>query len=107
MTMRDPNTCRRALREIGEIAAVAGLEDSQMTDQEALQTIAAIAEWVSDEAPAEGPECGDVIRRLACLTASKDFGAMDDRQALDLFDDVLRTLQRPVPVGPHEGLSRS
>jgi hypothetical protein len=41
---RDPHTCRRALREIGEIAAVPILPDSQMTDQEALQNIAAIAE---------------------------------------------------------------
>lgn len=48
---RDPHTCRRALREIGEIAAVAGLEDSRMSDQEALGSIAAIAEWVLETAP--------------------------------------------------------
>ena len=30
-SLRDPQTCRRALREIGEIAAVAGLEDSRMS----------------------------------------------------------------------------
>lgn len=33
--LRDPQTCRRALREIGEIAAVAGLEGGRMSDQEA------------------------------------------------------------------------
>jgi len=58
MASRDPHTCRRALREIGEIAAVAGLADSQMTDQEALETIAAIAEWVLDEAPGARADCG-------------------------------------------------
>lgn len=35
----------------GEIAAVAILPDSRMTDQEALRNIAAIAEWVGEEAP--------------------------------------------------------
>ena len=40
----DPGACRRGLREISEIAAVASLEDSQMSPQEALATIAAIAE---------------------------------------------------------------
>lgn len=44
MISRDPQTCRGALREIGEIAAVAVLPDSRMTDQEALQNIAVIAE---------------------------------------------------------------
>lgn len=68
MSQRDPQTCRRALREIGEIAAVAVLPDSQMTDQEALQNIAAIAEWVMEEAPGARPDCGDVIRRLHRMT---------------------------------------
>lgn len=93
MTSRDPNTCRRALREIGEIAAVAVLPDSQMTDQEALQTISAIAEWVSEEAPGERAECGDVIRRLNALTGSVDFDALGDREALDLFSTVLGALE--------------
>ena len=91
---RDPQTCRRALREIGEIAAVAILPDSQMSDQEALQNIAAIAEWVREEAPAEGADCGDVIRRLSEMTASVDFDALGDREALDLFGDVLGALER-------------
>lgn len=93
MTSRNPNTCRRALREIGEIAAVAVLEDTQMTDQVALQTIAAIAEWVNDEAPDEGAGCGDVIRRLNAITADRDFESMKDREALDLFEDVLDMLK--------------
>ncbi len=97
MTFRDPNTCRRALREIGEIAAVAVLEDSRMTDQEALQTIAAIAEWVNDEVPDERAACGDLIRRLNAMTASLDLETMDDREALDLFESVLRML-KPSPV---------
>lgn len=93
MTSRDPQTCRRALREIGEIAAVAVLPDSQMTDQEALQTIAAIAEWVSEEAPEARPDCGDVIRRINGMTAAVDLDALDDRQALTLFFDVVGALE--------------
>ena len=90
---RDPHVCRRALREIGEIAAVAVLPDGQMTDQEALQPIAAIARWVREEAPGERAECGDVIRRLNDMTASVDLEALGDREALSLFDDVLRALE--------------
>ncbi|HYC75047.1 hypothetical protein [Brevundimonas sp.] len=93
MTSRDPHTCRRALREIGEIAAVAVLPDSQMTDQEALQSIAAIAEWVIEEAPEARPDCGDVIRQLERMTAGVDFDALGDREALDLFSEVLGALE--------------
>lgn len=89
---RDPQTCRRALREIGEIAAVAVLQDSQMTDQEALQAIAAIAEWVIDAAPAERADCGAVVRRLNAMTETADFDAMGDQEAQTLFDDVLAAL---------------
>lgn len=88
----DPRTCRRALREIGEIAAVAVLPDSQMTDQEALQTIAAVAEWVRREAPGAGVPCGDVIRGLNEMTASVDFESLGDREALELFGEVLAAL---------------
>lgn len=93
MTERDPQTCRRALREIGEIAAVAVRPDSQMTDQEALQNIAAIAEWVLDEARGARPDCGDVIRRVHAMTEGLDLDALSDRQALDLFSDVLGALE--------------
>lgn len=93
MTDRDPQTCRRALREIGEIAAVAVLPDSQMTDQEALQAIAAIADWVIDEAPGARPDCGSIIRRLHDMTADVDIEALDDREALNLFGDVLGALE--------------
>ncbi len=91
--LRDPHACRRALREIGEIAAVAVLPDSQMTDQEALQNIAAIAEWVREEAPGAQPDCGDIIQRLHDLTGSVDVEALDDRGALELFSEVLGTLE--------------
>lgn len=72
---------------------MAVLPDGQMTDQEALQTIAAIARWVRDEAPGERAECGDVIRRLNDMTASVDLEALGDREALNLFGDVLRVLE--------------
>ncbi|HEY0102529.1 MAG TPA: hypothetical protein VGB60_03580 [Brevundimonas sp.] len=93
MTSQDPHTCRRALREIGEIAAVAVLDDSQMTDQEALQNIAAIAEWVLDEAPGARADCGDVIRRLERMTDGVDFDGLDDRAAQALFGEVLAVMK--------------
>ena len=93
MAARDPHTCRRALRDIGEIAAVAVLPDSQLTDQEALQNISAIAEWGRGEAPRSGADCGDVIRRLHDMTAGIEFDALDDRQALNLFGEVLGVLE--------------
>lgn len=90
---RDPNACRRALREISEIAAVAVLQDSQLEDQEALQMIAAIAQWMREEDPAAGAECGDVIRRLNDMTTRVDFEALDDQQAVALFARVLEALR--------------
>lgn len=93
MRQRDPQTCRRALREIGEIAAVAVLPDSQMTDQEALQNIAAIAEWVRTEAPRAGADCGDLVQRLHGMTSGVDIDALDDRAALSLFSEVLGVLE--------------
>lgn len=93
MSTRDPQTCRRALREIGEIAAVATLQDSQMTDQEALQTIVAIAEWVREEAPEGGLDCGEVIRRLNQMTADVDIEGLDDRTTAMLFGEVLKVLE--------------
>lgn len=93
MTARDPQTCRRALREIGEVAAVAVMPDSQMTDKEALQTIAAIAEWVLDEAPASSADCGDVIQTLHRLTDAVQFDDLDDRDAVGLFSQVLNVLE--------------
>ena len=93
MSSRDPQTCRRALREIGEIAAVAGLADSQMTDQEALQSIAAIAEWVVEEAPGARADCGDVVRRLERMTAGVDFVGLGDREAVVLFREVVGVLE--------------
>lgn len=89
----DPHLCRRALREIGEIAAVAILPDSQMTDQEALQNIAAIAGWVREEAPGGRADCSDLVRSLAELLAGTDFEALDDRAALKLFSRVLGALE--------------
>jgi len=93
MNAPDPQTCRRALREISEVAAVAVLPDSQMTDQEALLTIAAIAQWVREEAPGARADCGDVIRRLHALTSSVDLEDLDDQDAADMFHDVISTLE--------------
>jgi len=94
----DPNNCRRALRDIGEIAAVAMLEGSQLTEHEALQMIAAIAEWIDEDAPADPADCGHRIHRLHAMTASLDFDALSDPEAMRLFGAVLRTLE----AGPGE-----
>ena len=90
---RDPHTCRRALREIGEIAAVATLDDSRMSDQEALGSIAAIAEWVLETAPGARADCGEVVRRLERMTAGVDVEALGDREAQALFGEVMAVLQ--------------
>lgn len=100
MSSRDPQTCRRALREIGEIAAVAVLPGSQMTDQEALHNIAAIAEWVMEEAPGARPDCGDVMRRLHQMTDGVNVDDLSDRQALDLFTEVLGALKTTAATSP-------
>ena len=73
---------------------MAVLDGSQMSEHEALQTIAAIAEWVREEAPADGAPCSDTVRALNALTASKDFDMMDDQEATCLFGDVLQVLHR-------------
>jgi len=90
---RDPHTCRRALREIGEIAAVATLADSRMSDQEALGSIAAIAEWVLETAPGARADCGAVVRRLERMTAGVDVEALGDREAQALFGEVLAVVE--------------
>lgn len=94
MSTDDPQTCRRALREIGEIAAVARLPDTQMTDREALESISAIAEWVDEETSGAQPDCGSIIHRLNTLTADIDFDALTDGEALVLFRTVLDALRR-------------
>lgn len=88
----DSQASRRALREIGEIAAVAVLQDSQMTDQEALQMIHAITGWMIEAAPTDRADCGGVIRRLDAMTEAVDLDALADREAQTLFDEVLTAL---------------
>lgn len=88
----DPDACRKALWEMREIAAAAALQDSPMSDQEALHTLAAIAAWVQAEAPADGAACGAVIDLLVDLTAGVDIDAMDDAQAMALFRRIEKSL---------------
>lgn len=102
MKSNDALACRRALREIREIAAVAVLDGSQMSEQEALQTIAAIAEWVPDDDASA--DCGDMIRRLDALIGSADIDRIDDAAALGLFRDVTALLSRGGPT-PGEGFA--
>lgn len=92
MNPNDALACRRALREIREIAAVALLDGSCMTEQEALQSIAAIAEWVVEDRPPAA--CGDMIRRLDAMIDPADLEGLNDREAVDLFravDTLLRS----------------
>lgn len=93
MTVEDALACRRALREIREIAAVAVLDGGQMSNLEALQTIAAIAGWVADETGSAPRDCGDVIRRLDALIGQTDVEVMDDHATLALFRDVNAVLE--------------
>ena len=72
---------------------MAGLEGGRMTDQKALASIAAIAEWVMDEAPGARADCSDVVRRLERMTAGVDFDALGDREAQGLFGEVLGVLE--------------
>jgi hypothetical protein len=100
MRQSDPSICRRALHDIGAIAAVAVLENSQMTEQEALQAIAAIADRVAGEAPGARADGGDVIRQIGGLTARGTLEALDDRAALYLFARVIETLADDRTAGP-------
>lgn len=88
----DPQACRRALWEMREIAAAAALQDSPMSDQEALHTLAAIAAWVRTETPTDGAACEAVIELLVELTADVDIDALDDAQAIALFNRIEKTL---------------
>lgn len=72
---------------------MAGLEDSRMSDQEALGSIAAIAEWVLETAPGARADCGEVVRRLERMTAGVEVEALGDREAQALFGEVLGVLE--------------
>lgn len=99
----DADACRRALWEMREIAAAASLQDSPMSDQEALQTLSAIAAWVQAESPADGAACGAVIDLLVDLTDGVDIGALADDQARDLF----RRIKARLAVPPDQGGARA
>ena len=88
----DPGACRKALWEMREIVAAAALQDSPMSDQEALRTLAAIAAWVQSEAPTDSAACGTVIDLLVDLTTGVDIDALDDARALRLFRRVEKSL---------------
>lgn len=92
MNQSDPVTCRRALREIAEIAAVARLQDSQMSGQEALAAISAIADWVIDTAPRAEAACGDIVTRIDAVTQGVDAESLDDESASRMFSTVVRLL---------------
>jgi hypothetical protein len=99
VTRLDPQRCRRALREIGEIAAVARLDGSALTEQEALQMIAAIAEWIDADATAAPADCGDRIHQLHAMTEAVDFDALSDAEAMRLFGAVRRTVEGAAAAG--------
>ena len=101
MMHTDAHACRRALREIREIVAVSGLQGAQMSDQEALQTIAAIAGWAAETTSLAPTDCGEVIRRVDALIGQPDLEAMDDSAALVLFRDVSAFLEEQArPLKP-------
>ncbi|WP_426020393.1 hypothetical protein [Brevundimonas sp. DWR2-3-1b1] len=99
MTAKDALACRRALREIREIAAVALLDGAQISEQESLQTIAAIAGWAVEDTGSAPPDCGDMIRRLDDAIGEIDIETLDDRTAMDLFQKVIALLQTQAAPG--------
>lgn len=99
MTAKDALACRRALREIREIAAVALLDDAQISEQEALQTMAAIAGWAAEDTGSAPLDCGNVIRRLGAVIGEAEIESLDDRSAMDLFKTVIAILQPNVGHG--------
>ncbi|RZJ44872.1 MAG: hypothetical protein EON87_08910 [Brevundimonas sp.] len=101
MTLQDAVACRRALRDILEIAAVAVLDSAAISDQDALQTIAPIAKWAAEDMGGASRNCGDVIQRLYALIGETDFETMDDRSAMHMFRQVTPLLQGDdVTAGP-------
>ncbi|MET3780737.1 hypothetical protein ABIC32_001382 [Brevundimonas sp. 1080] len=94
MTKQDAIACRRALREVREIAAVALLDGAQTSIQEALQTIAAIAGWATEETDFTPPDCGEVLRCVDAMIGREDIETMDDRTAITLFRNVMTLLQK-------------
>lgn len=93
MIADDPLACRRALREIREIVAVARLDGAQMSEHEALKTIATIAEWTADEVATSPGDCGDLIVSLDALLGSEDLDSLDDHSAIGLFLTATALLQ--------------
>lgn len=93
MMADDPLACRRALREIREIVAVARLDGAQMSEHEALSTIAAIAEWTAEEVAASPGDCGDLIAGLDALLGSEDLDSLDDHSSIGLFLAATALLQ--------------
>lgn len=92
MTPADPLACRRALREIREIAAVAHLEGAQMSEEDALKAIGAIAAW-ADDGIGDPTDCGDILHRLDAMVAAQDLDGMADATVVALFGDVMALLQ--------------
>ena len=99
MTTADPQSCRRALREIGEIAAVALIDGGRMSPEETLRTIGAIAGWVEETALQSGPDCGAIIHRIHDLTRPDRLDRLDDAGTLITFDEVITLLRAPSVPG--------
>lgn len=88
MTQSDAVSCRRALREIREIAAVTLLDGAQMSEQEALEMMAAIADWAVGDSRKAPRECSDALRRVDAMIGQADIEHMDDHAAVALFRKV-------------------
>lgn len=93
----DADGCRRALREMREIVAVSRLPGSPMSPQETLRTLAAIVGWTWDERLIGGRDCAPVMDRLHDLTRTAWRDDQSDREALDLYDQVVSALGRASP----------
>lgn len=72
---------------------MAVLDDSQMSELEALETISAIASWVRTEPAASGRACRDTIHHIHNLTVGGDIDGLDDAQVHVQFRRVLAAIR--------------
>lgn len=91
----DAAACREALYMASDVAALAILPDSQLTPEEAIETIGGVVQAASADAlngRGEAP-CGEVLRRLAALTTDVKERRLNDDQTQELFRFVVSELE--------------
>lgn len=85
------------------MAAVAVLQDSQMSDQEALEIIGAIAGWVDKASDRSRENCGRVVHRIHEIIGTSDVDTLTDREAGLLLSQVGLALDGSETAHPRLG----